>query len=76
MSSDNNNVVYLEQTDKAQPGALRDVYDQLRQHGLKRLAAMLAHMLDKADDALFDFAEKGEEEGERSRFWTPCVNYG
>ncbi len=59
MGSDNK-IVYLENARRAYRAAGRDYYDRLRQLGFKRLLAMLRHMLDQADDALFDLSGRVE----------------
>lgn len=66
MSSENK-VVYLD-TAKPTPSSL-ELIDGLRQLSVKRLAALLRHMLDNVDDALFNRAERAESDATQELYF-------
>lgn len=63
-------VIYLDAAKNAVRGAISGAYDQLRQLAMKRLAALFSNMLDHADDALFERAEKAETNQEQSSYFS------
>ncbi|MBA1146533.1 DUF1631 domain-containing protein [Ectothiorhodospiraceae bacterium WFHF3C12] len=66
MSSEHK-VVYLD-TAKPTPSAL-ELVDGVRQLAVKRLSALLRHMLDNVDDALFNRAERAESDSTQELYF-------
>jgi len=63
-------VIYLDTAKSGGRGAIHSAYDQLRQLAIKRLAALFSNMLDHADDALFERAEKAETNQDQSSYFS------
>jgi hypothetical protein len=64
-----NNVVFLKNTNTSDSSALPGIYGRIRTLALDRLAPALAAMLDNADDALFERADKAENSQDQGSFF-------
>lgn len=64
-----NNVVFLKNTNISDGSTTSDIYGRIRTLTLDRLAPALGAMLDNADDALFERADKAENSQEQGSFF-------
>lgn len=63
-------VIYLDAAKGAARVTLQSAFEQFRLLAIRRLPAALAHMLDTADDTLFDRAERAESNQDQTSFFS------